>query len=127
VSSQGIDAQGKEIPAPKPEDLGNEILDLLALRTENPSEAFILLQQLSIYLWDTYKIDWEAKENSPVAPDRKLRYLGFVAGLVDHLTGPENGGEAHSAGCSAGCSAECSEDCSCTDAPTAQAPAPEST
>lgn len=89
MSPQGIDAEGKEIPARKPEDLGNEILDLLALRTENPSEAFVLLQQLSIYLWDTYKIDWEAKENSPVAPDRKMRYLSFVAGLVDHLTEPE--------------------------------------
>jgi len=84
-----MDAKGKEIPAHKPEDLGNEILDLMALRTENPSEAFVLLQQLCIYLWDTYKIDWEAKENSPVEPDRKMRYLAFVAGLVDRLTEPE--------------------------------------
>jgi hypothetical protein len=91
VSPQGIDAQGKEIPPRKPEDLGNEILDLMALRTANPSEAFMLLQQLSIYLWDTYKIDWEAKENSPVAPDRKMRYLSFVAGLVEHLTQPDEG------------------------------------
>jgi hypothetical protein len=89
VSPQGMDAKGKEIPARKPEDLGNEILDLMALRTENPSEAFVLLQQLSIYLWDTYKIDWEAKDNSPVADDRKMRYLSFVAGLVDRLTEPE--------------------------------------
>jgi hypothetical protein len=86
VPPQGIDANGKEVPARKPEDLGNEILELMALRTENPSEAFVLLQQLSIYLWDTYKIDWEAKENSPVDPDRKMRYLSFVAGLVDRLT-----------------------------------------
>jgi hypothetical protein len=89
VSPQGMDAKGKEIPARKPEDLGNEILELMALRTENPSEAFVLLQQLSIYIWDTYKIDWEAKDNSPVSPDRKMRYLSFVAGLVDHLTESE--------------------------------------
>jgi hypothetical protein len=89
VSLQGMDAQGKEIPARKPEDLGNEILELMSTRTENPSEAFVLLQQLCIYLWDTYKIDWEAKENSPVAPDRKLRYLSFVAGLIDRLTEAE--------------------------------------
>jgi hypothetical protein len=88
VSPQGMDAKGKEIPSRKPEDLGNEILELMALRTENPSEAFVLLQQLSIYLWDTYKIDWEAKDNSPVADDRKMRYLSFVAGLVDRLTEP---------------------------------------
>jgi hypothetical protein len=88
VSAQGIDAQGKEAPKRQPEDLGNEILDLLALRTENPSEAFVLLQQLAIYLWDTYKIDWESKDNSPVHPERKMRYLGFIAGLVDNLTEP---------------------------------------
>jgi hypothetical protein len=89
VSAQGIDAQGKEAPERKPEDLGNEILDLMALRTANPSEAFVLLQQLCIYLWDTYKIDWEGKDNSPVHPDRKMRYLSFVAGLVDNLTKKE--------------------------------------
>ncbi len=90
MSLHGKDAKGKEIPARKPEDLGNELLELLALRTENPSEAFVLVQQLSIYLWDTYKIDWEAKDNSPVSPDRKMRYLSFVAGLVDHLTDQGN-------------------------------------
>jgi hypothetical protein len=89
VTAQGMDSEGKEIPARKPEDLGNEILELMALRTANPSEAFVLLQQLSIYLWDTYKIDWEAKDNSPVSQDRKMRYLSFVAGLVEHLTTPE--------------------------------------
>ena len=89
MSAQGMDAKGKEIPATKPEDLGNEILDLLAIRTANPSDAFVLMQQLSIYLWDTYKIDWEAKDNSPVAGDRKLRYLSFVAGLVERLTETE--------------------------------------
>ncbi|HSW58412.1 MAG TPA: hypothetical protein VLH15_08430 [Dehalococcoidales bacterium] len=89
MSLDGINAAGKEIPSKKPEDIGNEILEYLALRTENPSDAFVLLQQLSIYLWDTYKIDWEAKENSPVHPERKMRYLSFVAGLVDRLTEPE--------------------------------------
>jgi hypothetical protein len=93
VTLEGMDAKGKEMPARKPEDLGNEILELMALRTENPSEAFVLLQQLCIYLWDTYKIDWEAKDNSPVNPDRKMRYLSFVAGLVDHLTKAEPSSE----------------------------------
>jgi hypothetical protein len=86
VSFQGIDAQGKEFTPPQPQDLGNEILQLCTMRTDNPSDAFVLLQQLCVYLWDTYKIDWEAKDNSPVAPDRKLRYLSFVNGLIDKLT-----------------------------------------
>ena len=89
VTFKGPEAQGKEAPSRKPEDLGNELLDLLTLRTENPSEAFVLLQQLSIYLWDTYKIDWSAKDNQPVHPDRKMRYLSFVSGMVDQLTQPE--------------------------------------
>jgi hypothetical protein len=90
VSPDVFESKGKEIPARKPDDLGNEILHLMEMRTENPSEAFILLQQMAIYLWDTYKIDWEAKENLPVHPDRKLRYLSFVAGLIDQLTAAEN-------------------------------------
>lgn len=84
------ESQGKEIPARKPDDLGKDILQMLEMRTANPSDAFVLLQQMCIYLWDTYKIDWEGTPNAPVHPDRKMRYLSFVSGLVDKLTEPEN-------------------------------------
>jgi hypothetical protein len=82
-------------PTPPPENevanesesknLGDEILNLLSSRTKNPSEAFILLQQLSIFLWDQYKIDWHDQEYDKVAPTRKQRYLDFVSGLVDRM------------------------------------------
>jgi hypothetical protein len=97
VTFNGSEAKGKEAPSRKPEDLGNDILSLLELRTENPSEAFVLLQQLSIYLWDTYKVDWSAKDNKPVHPDRKMRYLSFVSGMVDQLTQPEDAKQAPTA------------------------------
>jgi hypothetical protein len=66
-------------------DLADEILDLLSERTENPSDAFVLLQQLTIYLWETYKIDWEDKPGSKVADTKKQRYLDFVSGLIDTM------------------------------------------
>ena len=66
-------------------ELADEILDMLSERTENPSDAFVLLQQLTIYLWETYKIDWEDKPGSKVADTRKQRYLDFVSGLVDTM------------------------------------------
>jgi hypothetical protein len=73
----------------KMKELGEDIIKLLNERTENPSEAFVLLQQLSIYLWDAYKIDWHDKGAYKVAPTRRQRYLEFVAGLVDNMTEPE--------------------------------------
>jgi hypothetical protein len=69
--------------------LGEDILEMLTERTENPGNAFVLLQQLSIYLWDRYKIDWQDQENHKVAANRRQRYLEFVAGLVDAMTAPE--------------------------------------
>jgi hypothetical protein len=70
------------------QELGNDIIGLLNERTENPGDAFVLMQQLTIFLWDTYKIDWEDKPGSKVADTKKQRYLDFVSGLVDNMTGP---------------------------------------
>jgi hypothetical protein len=98
VTFNGPEAQGQEAPSREPQDLGNELLELLALRTQNPSDAFVLLQQLCIYLWDTYKIDWESKPGLPVSPDRKVRYLSFVAGLIDQLSGQNDSETTQPAG-----------------------------
>jgi hypothetical protein len=65
--------------------LGNEILNLLGQQTKNPSEAFILLQQLAIYLWDQYQIDWKDQPDQKVAPSRKQRYLDFMSDLIESL------------------------------------------
>jgi hypothetical protein len=74
-------------------DLGDEIIKILRERTENPSEAFVLLQRLSILLWYQYKIDWQEKENQKVAPSRKQRYLDFISELIDILSSENEGSE----------------------------------
>ena len=66
-------------------EIGDSILNLLTEKTENPSEAFVLLQQLSVFLWDNYKIDWHEQVGRPVAATRKQRYLDFVSGLIDDI------------------------------------------
>jgi hypothetical protein len=66
--------------------LGDDILKLLGERTPNPSEAFVLLQQLSIFLWDQYNIDWHDQAGQMVAGTRKQRYLDYVSSLVDNAT-----------------------------------------
>ena len=66
-------------------EIGDAIIDLLSEKLENPSEAFVLLQQLSIFLWDNYKIDWNEQAGQSMAATRKQRYLGFVSGLVDNM------------------------------------------
>ena len=66
-------------------EIGDTILALLAEKTENPSEAFVLLQQLSVFLWDNYKIDWNEQPGQPVAASRKQRYLDFISGLIDNI------------------------------------------
>jgi hypothetical protein len=70
-------------------DLGDEILKILNERTENPADAFVLMQQLSVYLWSTYKIDWKNHGEHKVAETRKQRYMDFVSGLVDTMTTSE--------------------------------------
>jgi hypothetical protein len=71
--------------APGPASLGDEILKLLNERTQNPGEAFVLLQQLGIFVWDQYQIDWKDKEGVKVADTRKQRYMDFVSDLIDTL------------------------------------------
>jgi hypothetical protein len=77
------DFSGKK--APEPASLGDEILRMLNERTQNPGEAFVLLQQLGIFVWDQYQIDWQDKEGVKVADTRKQRYMDFVSELIDTL------------------------------------------
>jgi hypothetical protein len=76
---------GKETPEDISVGLGNEILNLVGQRTHNPSEAFVLLQQLAIYLWDQYQIDWKDQPNHKMADTRKQRYLDFLSDLIESL------------------------------------------
>jgi hypothetical protein len=76
---------GKPDQANKPLTLGDEILNLLTERTQNPGEAFVLLQQLCIFVWDQYQIDWKDKEGQKVADTRKQRYLDYVSDLIEAL------------------------------------------
>lgn len=83
-------AQEFEIPGAGPDKTGptnisDEILDLLQKNVENPGEAFVLLQQLTIYVWDQFKIDWNNKEGHKVAATRKQRYLDYAGALIDNL------------------------------------------
>jgi hypothetical protein len=64
-------------------NLGDEILEMLGQRTKNPGEAFVLLQQLSVFLWAQYKIDWSDGQGHQVADTRKQRYIDFLSGLID--------------------------------------------
>jgi len=66
-------------------NLGNEILEMLGQRTKNPGEAFVLLQQLSVFLWAQYKIDWGNSQGHKVADTPKQRYLDFLSGLIDQI------------------------------------------
>lgn len=68
-----------------PLNLGEEILRLLNERTENPGQAFVLLQQLCLFVWDQYQIDWKDRENQKAADTRKQRYLEYVSDLIDTL------------------------------------------
>jgi hypothetical protein len=68
----------------QPTSLGDEILDLLGQNCKNPGEAFVLLQQLCIFVWDQYKIDWTQPEGES-ASTRKQRYLDYVKQLLDTL------------------------------------------
>lgn len=82
-------------PESEPSDLGNEILNLLGERTKNPGDAYILLQQLSIFIWHQYKIDWNEHEGIPVASSRKQRCLDYIAQLIDAFTAGETEEEMH--------------------------------
>jgi hypothetical protein len=75
-----------------PKDLSEEIMNLLYQRTPNPSEAFVMLQQMSVLLWEQYQIDWQDQPDCKVSQSRKQRYLDFVSGLVDSLLASKNSG-----------------------------------
>ncbi len=75
-----------EGPGDRKISLGDEILKLLGERTQNPSEAFILLQQICVFLWAQYKIDWHDQEGFKVSEDRKQRYLDFISSMIDNMT-----------------------------------------
>jgi hypothetical protein len=70
--------------------LGDDILKLLGERTPNPSEAFVLLQQLSIFLWDQYNIDWHNQPGQVVSEDRKQRYMDYISALIDSALADDN-------------------------------------
>jgi hypothetical protein len=72
-----------------PANLGDDILNMISQRTENPGEAFVLLQQLSIFLWEQYKIDWNEHEGVKVADSRKQRYLDYISQLIDAFVSNE--------------------------------------
>ena len=67
------------------ENLANEILNTLSEKCENPGQAFVLLQQLTIFVWDQYKIDWNQKAEAGNASTRKSRYLDYLSELLDTL------------------------------------------
>ncbi len=71
------------------EELADQILKLVQENAEDAGQAFVILQKLSILVWDTYKVDWKDKENSKVASTRRQRLLEYIAGLVDLMTEPE--------------------------------------
>jgi hypothetical protein len=85
VSSEEMGKAQPNPPKPGQVNLGDEIMELLSSRTKNPSEAFVLVQQLSVFLWAQFKIDWHEHEGHQVAGSRKQRYLDFVSGLIDQV------------------------------------------
>ncbi len=69
----------------QPGSLADEIMEMLTKKCSNPGEAFVLLQQLTVFVWDQYKIDWSQKETKGVASNRKARYMDYVSDLLDNL------------------------------------------
>ena len=65
-------------------NVGGEILKIVEKEIKSPSDAMILLQEITIYLWNQYQIDWQGTPDFPVAEDRKQRFLDFVGALVDN-------------------------------------------
>jgi len=73
----------EHISVEEPMALGDDIMKMLNERTRDPGEAFVLLQKLSIFIWDQYKVDWSEHPGHPVSPDRKQRCLDFIGQLID--------------------------------------------
>lgn len=72
-------------PQKRSSSISEDILNFLQENTKDPGEAFILLQQLTIYIWDQFKIDWSSTEGYQVAPTRRQRYLDYITQLLDNL------------------------------------------
>jgi hypothetical protein len=89
LEDQKVNMAGNNAPGNEPSDLGNEILKLLGERTKNPGEAFVLLQQLSIFIWNQYKVDWTQHEDANFAGGRKQRCLDYISHLMDAFTREE--------------------------------------
>jgi hypothetical protein len=85
-------AKGEESEHEKRIQVGNQILSLLEGQTASPSEALMLMQQLTIFIWNHYQLDWKGVPDHPVADTRKGRFLDFISAMIDS-TGyqePEN-------------------------------------
>lgn|GEM_PF-2143703 len=72
-------------PQKRSSSISEDILNFLQENTSDPGEAFILLQQLTIYIWDQFKIDWNSTESYKVAPTRRQRYMDYITQLLDNL------------------------------------------
>ena len=77
-------AKGGESEHEKRIQVGNQILSLLEGQTSSPSEALMLMQQLTIFIWNHYQLDWKGVPDYPVAETRKQRFLDFISALVDN-------------------------------------------
>lgn len=80
-----LGAENEDQSQEHPTTIGDDILDLLGQHCKNPGEAFVLLQQLSIFVWDQYKIDWTQPQEVKESSTRKQRYLDYVSQLLDTL------------------------------------------
>ncbi len=85
-----INMTGNNVPEGGPSDLGNDILKLLGERTKNPGEAYVLLQQLSIFVWHQYKVDWTQYADANMAGNRKQRCMNYISQLIDAYTREES-------------------------------------
>ena len=65
-------------------NVGEKILEMLGQYTKNPAEAFVLLNQLAVYVWNQYKIDWKNTEGQPGSASRKDRYMNFISDLLNN-------------------------------------------
>lgn len=63
----------------------DEILEILHMRTKDPGEAFVVLQQLSVFLWASYKIDWKNNASGKLAETREGRYLDYLKGMLSQI------------------------------------------
>jgi hypothetical protein len=85
ILAQQFEIPGGDTQGQGSTNISDEILSLLQKNTKDPGEAFVLLQQLTIYVWDQFKIDWSKSKGSEVAPTRKQRYLEYAGALIDNL------------------------------------------